>query len=60
MCFADPSDTVPPIRIAWLKKFEGDDFLHPTVVNQSQLDFNWDTAQVGPALVVDGAMASNL
>ena len=58
--FADPSDTVPPIRIAWLKKFEGDDFFHPTVVNQSQLEFNWDTAQVGPPLGMVGGIASNL
>ncbi len=47
MAVADANDTVPPIKISWLKKFEGDDMFQHTVVNQSQLEFNWDTAQVG-------------
>ena len=37
---------MPPIKISWLKKFEGDDMFQATVLNQSQLEFQWDTAEV--------------
>ncbi len=60
VCVADPSDTVPPVRIAWLKKFEGDDMFQHTLVNQSQLEFDWDTAQVGVWLTVEGGMGVTL
>lgn len=43
---ADASDSVPPIKIAWLKKFEGDDMFHAEAVNQTQLPWSWGTAQV--------------
>lgn len=32
---------LPPIKISWLKKFDGDDFLHPEVLNRTSLPFTW-------------------
>lgn len=43
---ADAADSVPPIKIAWLKKFEGDDMFQVSAVNPSQLPFQWDGTEV--------------
>lgn len=53
-CAADASEVVPDIKISWLKKFDGDDMFKARVVNQSQLGFSWDTAQVGAGGVGGG------
>ena len=43
---AEPGFQLPPIKISWLKKFEGDDVLHPEVLNRTSLPFGWEAAQV--------------
>lgn len=40
------SESTPRIKIAWLKKFVGDDYFQPTVLSQSQLQFNWDNVTI--------------
>ena len=40
-CIAEPGMALPPIKISWLKKFDGDDFLHPEVLNRTSLPFTW-------------------
>lgn len=42
----DSNVTLPSIKHAWLKKFEGDDYFSATVVNQSALPFDWNGTQV--------------
>ncbi len=44
---ADDSILPPPIKISWLKKYEGDDFLHVTRATQEELPFNWTAPEVG-------------